>query len=104
MSESCCSTSQKPAATGSCPVSDSRGKPVEWLTVAALAKRRVPPRQDYWLCKDADCDVVYFGEDGMLLGTGEVRVVPSFKGIPSQNDLVCYFFLYTRQDRTNELG
>ena len=103
MSDSCCSTSQRPPASRSCPASDFRGKPVEWLTVAALAARRVPPRQDFWLCEDSDCDVVYFGEDGTLLGTSDMRVIPSFKGSPSQNDLVCYCFLYSRQDIEDEL-
>jgi len=104
MSNSCCSTSQRPPATRSCPVSNFRGKPVEWLTVAALTARRVPPRQDFWLCEDSDCDVVYFGEDGTLLQTSDLRVVPSFKGSPSQNDLVCYCFLYSRQDIEDELS
>ncbi len=103
MSDSCCSTSQRPPASRSCPVSNFRGKPVEWLTVAALAARRVPPRQDFWLCEDSDCDVVYFGEDGTLLGTVDLRVIPSFKGGPSGNDLVCYCFLYSRQDIEDEL-
>ena len=103
MSDSCCSTFQRPPASRSCPISDFRGKPLEWLTVAALAARRVPPRQDSWLCEDSDCDVVYFGEDGTLLGTSDMRVIPSFKGSPSQNDLVCYCFLYSRQDIEDEL-
>jgi hypothetical protein len=46
---------------------------------------------------------VYFGEDGTLLGTSDVRVIPSFKGSPGPNDLVCYCFLYSRQDIEDEL-
>ncbi len=103
MSDSCCFPSQKPLALRSCPVSDFRGKPVEWLTVAALAAKRVPPRQDFWLCEDSDCEVVYFGEDGTLLQTSDLRVIPSFKGAPSRNDLVCYCFLYSRQAIEDEL-
>ncbi len=103
MSESCCSTSHRPPDTRSCPVSDFRSKPVEWSTVAALAVRSVPRRQTFWLCEDSDCDVVYFGEDGTLLETSDVRMIPSFKGGPSQNDLVCYCFLYSRQDIEDEL-
>jgi len=103
MSDSCCFPSQKPLALRSCPLSNFRGKPVEWLTVAALAARRVPPRQDFWLCEDSECDVVYFGEDGTLLQTSDLRVIPSFKGGPSQNDLVCYCFLYSRQEIEDEL-
>ena len=103
MSESCCSTSYRLPVTRSCPVSDFRSKPVEWSTVAALAAGSVPRRQYFWLCEDSDCDVVYFGEDGTLLGPSDVRVIPSFKGSPSQNDLVCYCFLHSRQDIEDEL-
>ena len=103
MSNSCCSTSQRPLAIRSCPVSDFRGKPVEWLTVAVIAAGRVPPRQDFWLCEDPDCSVVYFGEDGTLLQTSDVRVIPGFKGNPGGNDLVCYCFLHNRQDIEDEL-
>ena len=39
----------------------------------------------------------------MLLGTSDLRVIPGFKGSPSQNDLVCYCFLYRRQDIEDEL-
>jgi len=46
---------------------------------------------------------VYFGEDGTILGTSDVRVIPSFKGRPSHNDLVCYCFLYSRKDIEVEL-
>ncbi len=102
MSESCCSTSHRPPAKRSCPVSDFLSKPVEWSTVAALAAKCVPRRQCFWLCEDSDCDVVYFGEDGTLLGTRDVRVIPSVKGGPSQTDLVCYCFLYSRQDIEDE--
>ena len=103
MSESCCSTSHRPPDKRSCPVSDFRSKPVEWSTVAALATGSVPRRQYFWLCEDSDCEVVYFGEDGTLLQTGDLHVIPSFKGSPSQNDLVCYCFLYSRQDIEDEL-
>jgi len=103
MNEACCSTSHSPPDTRCCPVSEFRSKPVEWSTVAAVTAGPVPPRQYFWLCEDSDCDVVYFGEDGTLLGTSDVRVIPSFKGSPSLNDLVCYCFLYSRQDIEDEL-
>ncbi len=103
MNEACCSTSHSPPDTRCCPVSELRSQPVEWSTVAALAAECVPPRQYFWLCEDSDCDVVYFGEDGTLLGTDDVRVIPGFKGNPSRSDLVCYCFLYSRQDLEDEL-
>ena len=103
MNEACCSTSHSPPDPRCCPVSEFRSQPVEWSTVAALTAECVPPRQYFWLCEDSDCDVVYFGEDGTLLGTDDVRVIPGFKGNPSRSDLVCYCFLYSRQDLEDEL-
>ncbi len=103
MNEACCSTSHSPPDTRCCPVSEFRSQPVEWLTVAAVTAGLVPRRQTFWLCEDSDCDVVYFGEDGTLLGTSDVVTIPSFKGSPSQDDLVCYCFLYSRQDIEDEL-
>ena len=76
---------------------------MEWLIVAALATTRVPPRRNFWLCEDSHCDVVYFGENGTLLQTRDLRVIPSFKRGPGRSDLVCYCFLYSHQDIENEL-
>lgn len=102
MSESCCSVPKAPSAVATCPVSGYRGKPVEWLTVAALASGPVPPRQKTWLCRDPGCDVVYFGEKGMLLRSNDLRVTPGFKSGGDER-LVCYCFEHRRRDLKNEL-
>lgn len=102
MSESCCSVSKIPGTISTCPLSGSRGKPVDWLTVAALSAKPVPPRQDFWACTDPQCDVVYFAEDGSFLRVHDLRVFPGFKAGGNER-LVCYCFNYRRRDIENEL-
>lgn len=70
--------------------------------MAALVSGPVPRRQSFWLCRDADCDAVYFGEDGQLLRIADLRVVPGFKR-KSRERLVCYCFDYRREDIEKEL-
>ena len=80
----------------SCPVSTTAGERVEWLTVAALAIGPVPARQEFWLCRDPSCDVVYFGEGGTLVRRAELHADPGFKA--GSTGLVCYCFQYRRCD------
>jgi hypothetical protein len=82
-------------------VDRSAGKPVDWLTVAALSRGPVPARQRFWVCRSPGCEVVYFGERGVRLGSTELRVEPGFKN--GADALVCYCFLYRRSDVAREL-
>ena len=102
MSSDCCTVPAETNAPGVCPRCDSRGQSVAWRTVAALTNVAVPPRQNFWLCRDADCDVVYFGDAGSCLGLSDLRVEPGFKA-SSKDHLVCYCFLYRRADIETEL-
>lgn len=70
--------------------------------MAALVSGPVPRRQNFWLCKDADCDAVYFGEDGHLVRIVDLRVVPGFKR-KSRERPVCYCFDHRREDIEKEL-
>ena len=102
MSESCCSVPSEGGDSGNCPESGYRGQSVDWLTVAALTSGLVPPKQQFWMCWDPDCEVVYFGEDGTLLCVSDLAVTPGFK-MQSANGLVCYCFLHTRGEIQGEL-
>ncbi|MBI4445429.1 MAG: hypothetical protein HY645_05910 [Acidobacteria bacterium] len=75
---------------------------MDWLTVAALTSGPVPPRQNFWLCRDSDCDVVYFGEEGYLLRIADLRMVPGFKHGGGER-LICYCFNYRRRDIEAEI-
>ncbi|MFQ5744476.1 MAG: hypothetical protein ACE5HV_12935, partial [Acidobacteriota bacterium] len=102
MVESCCSVPEGKAATASCPRSGHSGRSVDWLTVAALTSGVVPPPQQFWLCRDPQCEVVYFGERGTMVTTTQMSVVPGFKQ-SSAEGLVCYCFLHRRGDIEGEL-
>ena len=101
MSGSCCEIPSMPKSAGECPESGSLGKPVEWLTVASLASGPVPPRQDFWLCRDPDCSVVYFGAEGALRTAEDLHVTPGFK--TASDGLVCYCFGHRKEDIARDL-
>jgi hypothetical protein len=106
MSE-CCSVEQKslpPVMT--CPVSGSRSKQVDLLTVRSLV-RRLPlamPPTGYYFCDDPACDVVYFPSNPQapLFRRADlcVRVGAKEKDDPIP---VCYCFGFTRQDIWDEI-
>ena len=84
-----------------CPASRHPGQPVAWRTVAALAQGPLPPRQDFWLCGDPGCEVVYFGAAGARVTLPEMRVRPGFK---RGGELLCYCFLILRADLEAEIA
>ena len=100
MSDSCCQVF--PAAPALCPTSKTRGTSVEWLTVAALTKVPVPPRQAFWLCRESSCNVAYFGEHGTTISGNELRLVPGFKD-ESDDGLLCYCFNVSGAEIEREL-
>ncbi len=94
MSEACCSVTPAAGDAARCPTSGFAGKPVDWTTVAALAKGRVPPKQEFRLCRDAECEVVYYGSAGAVLTADDLNVEPGFKN--GSDGLVCYCFLHRK--------
>ncbi len=102
MSDPCCSVAAAENAVSLCPASGFAGKPVDWTTVAALARGRVPPQQTFRLCRDAECEVVYYGSTGTLLTVDDLTVQPGFKNC--SDGLVCYCFLHRRADIARQLG
>ncbi len=111
MAESCCSVPDRsheaaatsPAKAAACPQCSARGRRVEWLTVAALLRGRVPAKQAFYLCRTPGCPVVYFGEAGTLLGEDDLNVVPGFKHADEESALVCYCFQHTRGEIAAQL-
>ena len=81
-------------AVFSCPVSGSRGKPVELQTVKALIKehalRRVNTEQ-HRFCPQADCEVVYFNAAGNQYTKDDVRV-PVWEKEAFGDRMICYCF------------
>ena len=94
MNGSCCAERPEGTSTGRCPVSGGVGRTVKWTTVAALVTGPIPRRQEFRLCLDADCSVVYFGGDGLELHVADVRTVPGFKS--GSDGLMCSCFRHSR--------
>lgn len=102
MSESCCSVPAVESHGAPCPASGFEGNPVDWTTVAALTAGPVPPRQDFRLCRDAECDIVYYGSAGAVFTTVDLNVQPGFKS--GSDGLVCYCFLDRKKDIARQLS
>ena len=103
MSEGCCAPSGVCSdGTQRCPACGCRGQSVESSTVAALVAGPVPARQALWLCRDRDCEVVYFGDAGARVLVSDLRFLAAFKS-ESPEALVCYCFLHPRSEIEAEL-
>lgn len=78
----------------SCPVSGTKGKPVELQTVKALlteeALRRVTT-SSYRFCPEPTCQVVYFDEAGHTYSRADIRV-PVWQKEPFGARMICYCF------------
>jgi hypothetical protein len=88
-----------------CPVSGTKGAPVELQTVKALLTESALARlcvTDYRFCPDPKCDVVYFEAHGGWYGRGDLRV-PVWHKEPFGARLVCYCFGETESRIRQEL-
>ncbi len=85
-----------------CPEGGARGTSVAWLTVAALVRGRVPPKQVFWLCREPSCQVVYFGSEGTALRAEDLGVSPGFK--EGGDGLLCYCFEVRKTDLASEIA
>jgi len=94
MSASCKVQAPDIADVQMCPVSRTKGKPVDLLTVKALltepALRRINSAA-HRFCPEPRCDVVYFDTAGDLYLTRELRV-PVWQKEPVGDRTICYCF------------
>ncbi len=85
--------------TNACPACGQKGKAVDTQTVKALLSvslRTIQEGTQYYFCKTADCDVVYFNEDGVqTYGQDDVRVTVYQKAAEADETPVCYCFSHT---------
>ena len=98
-STSGCQTSVK-KAKHSCPANGRQSIEVPKQTVLHhLAKPWLHPLKDqkYYFCSDPNCNVVYFGDDNMLIHTNELRTRIGIKD-QSAEALICYCFGVSRAD------
>jgi len=91
--------------TGICPACGRKGKKVDTATVKSMlaVSLRLLRDTQYLFCQEADCEAVYFSEDGaQAFHTVEVRERVYQKEPHSGSVLVCYCFRHSmdaiRQD------
>lgn len=102
MSEACCEVPSANEDRSICPANGVAGRPVDWTTVAALTTGRVPPKQEFRLCRTAGCEVVYYGAAGSVLTVGDLSVRPGFKA--GGDGLICYCFLLREDDIVRQVA
>lgn len=95
--QDCCATPPTASEGECCPISGQKGRRVPWRTVAALTVVELPARQDFWICLDPECDVVYFGRNGIVITGDALHVEPGFKA-GQKNPTVCYCFNVRESD------
>jgi hypothetical protein len=87
-----------------CPVN---GRPYRAVHLSTLLHHIKNPwemplaDQGYYFCTDPDCPVVYFGEDGSVVNTTQVRT-HIWQKTPSPDSTVCYCFGVSMQQTHSE--
>lgn len=91
----CCQVSVPQSGGGElCPVSRTKGTPVELLTVKALLTETALRRLNnvaHRFCPDPSCGVVYFDAEGATYGKDDLRV-PVWQKEPFGARTMCYCF------------
>lgn len=111
---SCCDSASQLAdkefvagrALGVCPVCGQKGKSVDGATIKSMlsASLRLVRDVDYFFCREAACEVVYYSGDGLQVFTTEDVRERVFQKVPdSEEVLVCYCFNHTPQSIRLEL-
>lgn len=105
---SCCSSSSSsgnnPPQKQRCPANGKEYRRVSARTILHHVKEpwiRNYKTQGYYFCDDPDCEVVYFGEDNLMILSSEIRTAIGHKETGS-DALVCYCFGVTRREATGQ--
>src|SRR5438093_2470788 len=94
MADCCCPEPRSRGPSAGCAECGTAGRPVESVTVKAMLTTAALARYEhhaYRFCPDERCAVVYFGEDGTIFKTSDVRERVWQKEPPGQRT-VCYCF------------
>ncbi len=90
-----------------CPKCGSPGKKVEIISLKSLlvpnALAKISPENNYRMCTNGACNIVYFNEKGQVYLTGDVKV-PVFQKTDAEDCPVCYCFGWTREKIKQELA
>jgi Zinc binding domain len=92
--------------SGVCPMCNTKGKKVDGATVKSMLSVSLRDLQDiqYFFCREADCNTVYFSEDGsQIFGTQEVRERVYQKEPDAGDVFACYCFRHTPDSIRTEM-
>jgi len=87
--------------SGYSPLTGIQGKKVDGATVKSMLSISLRTVQDgqYYFCRDSDCKVVYFSEDGQqLFYVNDIRERVYQKEPDNPDVPICYCFRYTPKD------
>jgi hypothetical protein len=82
-----------------CPITGAKGKKVNGATLKCMLSVSLRQVQDvnYYFCRDATCDVVYFSEDGQqVFRKHEIRELVYQKESQNPHVPICYCFGHTQ--------
>lgn len=105
----CCSVNAKTdtaPAVLSCPVSGTRSKQVDMLTVKSLVRKLPLGMVDtqYYFCDASDCEVVYFAWNAGAPRFNREHLVVRVGAKEMADPIpICYCFGFTRQDIWDEI-
>ena len=105
MADCCCSDPRSNDPSTGCSECGIAGRPVESVTVKAMLTTTALARYEhhaYRFCPDPRCLVVYFGEDGTIFTTSDVRERIWQKEAPGRRT-VCYCFGENEADIAAEI-
>ena len=105
MADCCCPEPHPGDPSAKCSECGTAGRPVESVTVKAMLTMSALARYEhhaYRFCPDPGCVVVYFGQDGTIFTTSDVRERIWQKEPPGRRT-VCYCFGETEADIAAEI-
>ncbi len=89
------------AELGYCPFSGTQGRKLDGVTVKSMLSISLQNvhNTSYYFCREPNCDVVYFSEDGQqVFRTHEIRERVYQKEAHNSDVPICYCFRYTPAD------
>lgn len=92
---------------GHCPITGTQGRKVDGATVKSMLAISLRNVRDvtYYFCRETECDVVYFSEDGeQVFRKHEVRERVYQKESHNPNVPICYCFRYTPADIQRDIA
>ncbi len=100
MADCCNVTQEKYQVQHDCPRCGNEGKSMEIITLKSLllpnALEKLNPVNNYRMCMNKSCNIVYFNEKKEVYLTEDINV-PVYQKTEDEDCPVCYCFGWTRQ-------